>query len=179
MAPARFLVAVSAVVAGCTHHRPLADVSEVSGEIVRVETTRGEKLTAYVQASPQDGNIVLRPQNGNDIPDSSVVSVVDIRRGRGAYEGFLIAGGAGLVVGAIAGLSAGDDNCHDYCILNLSAEDKAALFGGYLGIVGGAIGLVIGAAVGSHYVYSNETSMTARIRPLGPPGSAAGLSVAF
>jgi hypothetical protein len=168
---------VASLLAGCTHNRPLTSVNEIGGENVVVETTHGESIDVY--AAPVPNGVVLRPAEGGFVPAHTVVRVVQIRRGRGAFEGFAATGGVGLVLGALIGYGSGDDHCTDFCILTFTAGEKAMILGTTMGLAGGLVGLIVGAALGSHFVYSNENRQTARIKALGPPGSAAGFTVAF
>lgn len=57
----------------------------------------------------------------------------------------LIPAAIGAFIGVIAGFAAGDDECKGLldCIYTLTAEEKALIYGGLLGIGGGVIGAFI------------------------------------
>ena len=73
-----------------------------------------------------------------------------INRGAGALQGLGRGMLLGLSLGVIGGLSAGDDPPG---FLNLSAGDKAALYGSVWGFLGGVIGTPTGAISGEKDVF--------------------------
>jgi hypothetical protein len=70
------------------------------------------------------------------------------RENRTSWQGAKRGAGLGLLVGglmgAVAGLASGDDECSGFCVLTLTAEEKAFV----LGITGGATGVVLGGVIG-------------------------------
>jgi hypothetical protein len=58
-----------------------------------------------------------------------------------------------------------------------TAGEKAIMGGIVIGTIGGLVGLVVGAASGSKYVYSYGEQV--RITPTGPPGSMGGATITF
>jgi hypothetical protein len=63
------------------------------------------------------------------------------------------------VLGALIGLASGSEE--EPCLVLCSAGEKAVVLGIGLGLVGGVLGLVAGAASGSEEVYQVETTETA------------------
>ena len=150
---------------GCTHHRPLAQVGEVEGE-VSVEVSGARTVDAVAVADGLGVSFVAK--DGGAIASEHVTRVVDRRHGRGAAEGLGLGALAGVVTGVILGYSSGDDECNEdqWCILTFSAEEKAVLAGFGLGVLGAGLGLVVGAVKGSTIIYENaETGVV--VRPSG------------
>lgn len=174
-----FVAALLVAAAGCTHHRPLAQVSELGvGEDVTVDVTGYGEVEVTTVATA--GGTSFRDAGGTLISPDNVARVVDVRRARGAGEGFLIAGGLGVAVGVVLGFADGDDPpCADtaWLCFRFSAGEKATLGGIAFGSLGGLIGLVVGAVRGSQFVYDNGEGVT--VTATAPSGSAAGLTVTF
>jgi hypothetical protein len=84
------------------------------------------------------------------IPVAKVETVVLNNRGRGALEGFGIGILVGGVLGAIMGYAEGDDTSGFW---RESASEKATYGGIGFGLLGGIVGIIIGAGRGHHYVY--------------------------
>ena len=169
-------LALVLLVAGCTHHRPLRDATEVRGDVTIV-TFDQRYLPATAIETPT--GTAFRAVNGEVYEMGQVARVIDKRHARGAAEGFGIGGGLGVAGGVVLGLAGGDDPpCEDgrWCLFNMSASEKAVFAGIVFGVLGGAIGLATGAMRGSRFVYENGPPV---VTPVGPPGSVAGLSVAF
>lgn len=169
----------SALVAGCTHHRPLSRAfDEVEGgRQVTVQTTSGTLSAVTVSTGTGIG---YQAEGGGMIDPSVIVRVTDTRGLRGAGEGFLIGTGIGAGVGVVLGLADGDDPpCADgsWCLFNMSAGEKAILGGIMLGSIGSLVGVAIGAVSGSEVIYENSESFS--ITPGGPPGSVAGATITF
>ncbi len=167
------------LVAGCTHNRPLNQVREVAGSQVEVSGMYGQAVT--VQAVSQGNDVAfIDKSNGGYVPAGEIVKVTDVRRGQGAIEGLGIGALVGAGIGVVAGFASGDDKCDEesWCILTFTAEEKAAFGGILLGMTGGLVGLIVGATMGSTYIYSNESTGVAVI-PIGPKDSVAGVTVKF
>jgi hypothetical protein len=168
-------ISLAAASGACTRHHHIATLQ--AGKTVTVETTDGAAVEATVV--PHATEIVLADTTGRVVQTQHIAQVVDVRRGRGALDGALIGGLTGIAFGAVLGFAEGDDQCGDICILRFSAEDKAALLGGMLGIVGGGAGAIVGAIAGSRDVYVFGDSREVRITPNGPRGSVAGVTFEF
>jgi hypothetical protein len=166
-------VVVIAATTGCTHHRTLADLTEVEGKTVTIETTSGAKVDATAVAVP--GGIQLHTERGL-IPPNQIGKVTDVRHLRGAGEGFLYSGLTGVTIGAIIGFADGDDKGG---FLAFSAGEKAFIGGFLLGGTLGFVGLLVGAITGSTFEYSAEVHKQAAIKPVGPRGSVAGMTITF
>jgi hypothetical protein len=161
----------------CTHTRSLHQVNEMNANVdvvVDIEGYGGVQSTTV----PTTRGMAFRAYDGNDFLDpAQITRVTEVRRGRGALEGFLIGGGISATTFAILGYSAGDDECSSFCLFTFTAGEKAAMGGILGGITGGLVGLLVGAVRGSRFVYENTESV--RITPTAPAGSQAGLTITF
>jgi len=160
------LVAVLAASA-CTHHQNIVSAHELVGEEVEVELYGRPPIEAVGVHGRLPGTTDYVAKNGEVIDGNSVIRVTDTRHARGAVEGLglgaLIGGGAGAVLGLASG---DDDECEsDHgCWFELSAGEKAVLLGFVFGVLGGGIGLVVGAVKGSTIVYESQSSqMSVRV----------------
>ena len=170
-------IALVLLAAACTHHRPLRDAHEVRGDVTIV-TFDQRYLPATAIATPT--GTVFRAVTGDVYELGEVARVLDRRHLRGAAEGFGIGGGIGVAGGVVLGLASGDDPpCEDgrWCLFNMSAGEKAVFGGIVFGMLGGVIGLASGALRGSRFIYNDDGPPV--VTPVGPPGSVAGLSLAF
>jgi hypothetical protein len=165
------------VMSACTYQRKLSDAYDLSGAVT-VESHKGEVVKAVVVNT--DAGLVLLAANGDPLARDEVAKVTEVRRVRGALEGLGIGFGVGAVLGAGIGFADGDDECSSegWCILIFSAEEKAMLGGFAFGVIGGGLGLLIGAMTGSRFIYENG-ERPPMIRPVGPPGSVAGMTVTW
>jgi hypothetical protein len=161
----------------CTHTQTLNHVNELAGGAdVTVEVAGYGDVEATT--IPTARGMAFRANDGGDFLDTAqITSVKEVRHGRGALEGFLLGAGITGATLAMIGYASGDDECTGLCLFTMSAGDKAILGAFVGGITGGLMGVVIGGIRGSRYVYENSEGV--RVTPNGPPGSAAGLSVAF
>lgn len=171
------------VVAACTHRHHIVDVP--TGASVTVERIDGSEVEGRLADHPTQ--VVFVDKRGHIIPTERIARVVDIDRGRGAFEGATIVGVAATAVGAAIGYADGDDkcgeicvsSCSELCILTFTAREKAAMTGALFGMVGAGAGAIIGAVIGSRDVYLFGDSYQARITPSGPAGSVAGATIQF
>ena len=123
---------------------PSVSAEQFIGEVVRVSgdtlVVTAKMFRSMVKGAPTYISKRL------EVPFASVTRL-DVSRGKknhiltGALVGLLVGGG----VGAIHGSSLGDDDPEPFSIITLTAEQKAAAWG----IGFGAVGLVIGAAIGA------------------------------
>jgi hypothetical protein len=174
----RAVLPLALTLAACTHERPITELHEVTGKWVIVETTDHQTVDAVAVAA-SDGvtftndTVLLGP--------GQVAKVTEIRRGRGAAEGAGIGFVSGAAIGAALGFADGDDTCEssggEWCLFVFTAGEKAIMGGIVIGTIGGLVGLVVGAASGSKYVYSYGEQV--RITPTGPPGSMGGATITF
>jgi len=165
--------------AGCTHHKNITEAHEVAGETVEVEGQYGQAVTAVGVTAP-DGITFYDKRTGGLVPAHEIYKVTDVSHFRGAIEGLGIGGGIGAATGVIIGLASGDDSCDPDgdCFLTFSAADKAMIGGVVLGVLGGGLGLIVGAMKGSATIYERTPSQPA-VRLIGPPGSVGGVTFAF
>lgn len=161
--------------AACTHQQDASTLPV--GKRVSLETVDGSNIAATVAPHPTE--IVFHGPDGQLVDTDRVRRIVSVERGRGAWEGFLGGALSGFMVGAVVGLSAGDDRCGDFCIIEFSAEEKAAMVGALGAGIGGAVGILLGVAIGSRDVYTFGMARELRITPAGPPGSVAGATLRF
>ena len=132
---------------------------------------------------------VLVSSLGHPIPLASIVSVTHVDHQLGFLQGLglgMLIGGTG---GAILGASGGDDppcGPESFCILRFSAGEKAVFAGVAFGGLGALIGGIVGALRGDRDEWESTPSaastfrtVTSSIRPIGPPGSIAGLTATF
>jgi len=176
------LVATVGFVGGCTHHRPLTELSEVVGGELTVETTSHQRIDA--RAYPSADGVQITNEDRQPIATGEIDEVTEIKRGRGALEGGGIGALGGIAAGVILGFAAGDDPCDENverdCYYAFTAGQNAMIFGIIFGGLGGLGGLVVGAIIGSRDVYKmSEGSMIQQIRPTGPPGSVGGVTITF
>lgn len=112
-------------------------VSSPDAERFAVERVTADSL--FLRSTGPGGNVVRVSLNS--------LSTLEVRRRNSragaAGRGALIGGAIGAGVGALIGLGSGDDAPG---FLAFSAEEKAGLLGGLLGVVGGGIGAVAGAS---------------------------------
>jgi hypothetical protein len=150
---------------------------------VRSPAVAGE----FIVRSSSSDTLVLGTMTGNEtysVPTESITRLAvnagprsrSAALGRGLGFGFL----AGAAVGAMLGYADGDDECAegDWCILDLSAGDKAVVGGAVIGGLGAAIGALVGA------FYPGERWERVPVRRVaagpGPGGGfAAAVSLAF
>jgi hypothetical protein len=85
------------------------------------------------------------------------ISYITIWRPGGAGRGILIGAIGGAALGAIGGAASGDDksSANNWCILCLSAGQKAVGFGIVSGLVGGLVGGMVGTVAG-HLTFNIE-----------------------
>lgn len=174
MRPFVILLGLSA----CTHHHHIAEAHELGGETVTLSTSRGDVEAVGVNTP---NGVEFQDTRSGQFVDANDIKLIETKRhGQGALEGGAWGALAGAVIGGVYGYAQGDDECsdHDLCILDFSAEDKAALGAIMLGGLGGLAGLVVGAVVGSTNLYEYPTPQTV-VTPVGPPGSVAGMTFSF
>ena len=125
--------------------------------------------------------LVLQPLDGREVvgvPLASVQRLAAYRGPRPRGAGALRGGGYGLliggVVGAASGFADGDDECDGAvpCFLPMTARQKAAAGGLALGIVGGALGLLIGAVAPGDRWESIDLPIGVEAGMVGPGGFA-------
>jgi hypothetical protein len=170
------------VVAGCTNRKTIMEAHELAGSEVEVSGRYGQKVSAVGVAGP-GGVTFVDKASGGVVPAEEIYRIDDTSHALGAVQGLGIGAGIGAVLGAVLGYSAGDDDVgddgsHGGDLFELSAGDKAAIGGILLGGLGGLVGLVAGAMKGSTTIYERGGSSTV-ITPVGPPGSAGGVTIAF
>ncbi|HEY5936691.1 MAG TPA: hypothetical protein VIU61_18710, partial [Kofleriaceae bacterium] len=121
--------------------------------------------------------VLFKRQNGTVVDPSSVMRVTHVQKDRGAFEGFAFGFVIGAAGGAALGYAAAEEDGGDFCILLCSKSEGATLGALAGGMTAGAIGAIAGAIRGSRLVY--ETTTSSAIKWQGPPGSTAGMTVAF
>lgn len=172
----RGFIVASACLAACTHRGSITNTDSLDGSTVLVEMSNGAEVKATVEILPAGAR--LHTEDGVDMNLTDASKVTEIRRGRGALEGF----GIGFLIaglgGAALGYADGDNTCTGFCVFNPTAEEKALIAGVFLGSLGGGVGLLVGLARGSRYVYNLE-ALRPRMVPVGPPGTAAGVTLHF
>lgn len=174
--PMRGFVVASACLAACTHRGSITDTDSLHGSTVRVEMSNGAEVKATVEV--QNVGTVLHTEDGVEMNLSDASKVTEIRRGRGALEGLGIGFLLGALTGAVLGYADGDSMCTGFCVFNPTAEEKALAAGVFMGTIGGGVGLLVGVMRGSRYVYNLEAQRP-RVVPVGPPGTAAGVTLRF
>lgn len=140
----------------CNHHAPMRDVHELANHRVTIETSRHLELEAIAIESNTVEGMTFQTDSGTSVGLSDVATVTDIRRGRGALEGGAIGAGLGIVGGIALGYAGGGDPpCErgDACGPITTAGQYAFIGAVVFGALGGALGLVVGYARGSHFVY--------------------------
>jgi len=95
-----------------------------------------------------------------------VETVVLIDRGRGVLEGFGIGIVVGGVLGAIMGYAGGDDPPG---YMSFSAEENAVIGGTFFGLLGGIVGIIIGAGRGHQNVYDFDGPDVQELGRVGSP----------
>jgi hypothetical protein len=98
------------VVAGCTHHKTIAEAHEVVGEEVTLQGQYGHRVTAVGVRTP-GGVTFYDKANGGMVPANEIVRIEETSHGLGAIQGLGIGGGIGILIGAAAGFASGDDDC--------------------------------------------------------------------
>jgi hypothetical protein len=170
-----------AAVTACTHHKDIVEAHEIEGA-VEITTTNGATIEAEAVGQMNRHKSFVAKDGSGVVPDVAIARIEDTLHGRGALEGLGIGALVGASVGAVLGYADGDDECNSdegqWCILTFSAEEKAAFGAIGLGIVGGGIGLVVGALKGSTVIYEDKQSETV-VRAVAPAGSQVGVTVSF
>jgi hypothetical protein len=164
----------------CTHRHHIAEAHELGGETVTLSTSRGEVEAVGIETP--NGVEFQATGTGQIVPANDIDTIETRRHGQGALEGLTWGAVSGAVIGGIYGYSDGDDDCNaengDLCFLELSAGDKAAFGAIGFGAIGGLIGLIAGAAIGSTDIFEYPTKQ-AVVKPGGPRGSVAGMTFSF
>lgn len=157
----------------------------VPGQRVKINSpdARGEFLVR--SASADTLHLETRGAEGTRAVPVASISRLDVSAGertrmagfgRGAGFGFL----AGAGIGAVMGFADGDDNCAEggWCILEMSAGEKAMLGGVVIGGLGAVIGGLVGVAnPGERWQRMPVRRLTAGPTPAG--GFAAAVSLGF
>jgi hypothetical protein len=152
------VLTIAAMLSACTHHRKLGDMADVAGHDVYVtSTTDGLEERGQVLRSPDGSGYAVYTPRGVLYP-GNVKKVVRVRHSIGALEGLGLGFGAGALAGAVIGFADGDDVCdssrgEDFCYYDNTAGEKAVLLGVVFGALGGLIGVAVGGLRGSRYVY--------------------------
>lgn len=155
--------AVFLLLLGCTtvHHlaadAPLAPINEaLRDREAKVSYKDGKSATTPRAEVARDGLYLEENGARTRAPLEAVQSVRWLSpghpRARGALEGLAIGLPGGAVLGALIGFASGGDTCNpnQFCILQFSAAEKAALFAVGLGVVGALVGSIVGASIGHH-----------------------------
>lgn len=168
------------LLAGCTRHARVAHPRDLHGKRVLFGDGIGQ-VAGTVVAGPL-GDVTLATDRG-PIPLDSFESVTEVSRLLGGLQGLGIGFLVGGIPGAALGYAGGDDECnengHSLCLFTFTAGEKAVLSGVFFGLLGGAIGLLVGASRGHRTVYELDAAPAPRFVPTGPPGSAAGVTILF
>lgn len=120
----------------------------VPGDVVRMQSAAGPYTYEVLEWSPVSVRLRdLRTGAQLSVPPEDATGA-ELRigmepRGRSALRGFGIGLLTGAVIGGIIGFADGDDPAGWF---SFTAEEKALLFGGALGVAGGTLGGVIGLA---------------------------------
>ena len=120
--------------------------------------SRARVMSPALGSEPQTGRVVavsadtleFRPASDAitvTIPAANIVTMQvaegkHTRKAKGMLLGFVVGAGTGAILGAA---SYRKDNCTDFCIVPDSRAFDATLGGALLGIVGSAVGLIVGA----------------------------------
>jgi hypothetical protein len=168
-----------AVLAACTHHRPLREAHDlVNGDDVVVENHVGQTQPARVVHGPNNELQLSSPIGV--LPEQQIARITETSSGLGAAEGLGLGALIGGTIGAVGMYASGDADCEgntdDGLCFEFSAGEKAVIGGIAFGAIGGLIGLVVGASKGSTTIYEDGDT---RITPIAPQGSTAGLTVTF
>lgn len=116
-------------------------------ERVRGETRAGERFRGRLNAMSQNLLVVqLAREVRVNVPIDDLIELQVVRgqrrsRGKGAVIGLLIGGGVGVVGGALAGGTSSDH----YLCSGSCAGEGAVILGVGLGVVGLALGAILGA----------------------------------
>jgi len=174
MRPVIIILGLSA----CTHRHHIASAHELGGETVTLSTSHGAVEAVGIETP--NGVEFQATGTGQIVPANDIHTIEAKRHGQGALEGLAWGAVSGALIGGIYGYSQGDDECgeDDFCILEFSAGDKATFGAIGFGAIGGLIGLVAGAAVGSTDIFEYPTTQ-AVVKPGGPRGSVAGMTFSF
>lgn len=152
---------------------------EVQAEPI-IGTILEKRAEAWIVGLP---NLDIEPV---EVPFAAV-DRVEVSRGlqsniaRGLGYGVL----AGGVVGALVGLSMGDDDCSreweagSSCLEVMSAGDKAAVFGGALALLGGVIGAISGSSPSERWEEAGIPRADLGLSLPGDGGLAVALTVRF
>jgi hypothetical protein len=164
----------------CTHHHHIAEAHELGGDTVTISGPRGP-IEAVGIKTP-NGVEFQDTRSGQILTTADIDQIETKRHGQGALEGLAWGAVSGALLGGIYGYAQGDDHCSndngEWCILEFSAGEKATFGAIAFGGLGGLVGLIAGAAIGSTDVYEYPTTQ-AVVKPVGPPGSVAGMTVSF
>ena len=161
-----FAAAIALVLTGCSTLRradsaAVIQFSEINKQAqrarARVILTDGQQYRAFQLQVTMDSTSWFDPKTGRvrSVATGAISEITFIRKGRGALQGL----GIGLVVGALSGaflgLVHGDDPpCGESWIcFRFTAQQKAMIGAVSLGSLGGAVGSLTGAILGSKNRY--------------------------
>lgn len=141
---------------GCAHQYTMPPDPRVFGdETLSIETWDGQWHTA--QAVSTDRGPAWDAGEDVPIPAFNVKTVVRSNVGRHVGIGTGVGALVGFAVGAAIGLSRGDDHCvedeNHWCIMVMSAEEKAVIGGILMHAVGAAAGALIGGTTATKDVF--------------------------
>jgi hypothetical protein len=162
-----------------THH-----VTSFSPPVDRRFLVYTDSGTHAARAERSAAGLVVRTGSGQPIAWSEIRAFEEVSHGRGLLHGMGLGALIGAGTGIVVGLSSGDDECQDWCLVAFSAEEKAAYYAlglGGIGLIGGAVvGLLMGSR--DRYVIDGRAPAGPAPRvtaaPL-PGGGAAQLSWSF
>ena len=161
----------------CTHQRPRSELDTLAGRRVTVQVTGSSEPVDAIAERTADG-VVFHTESGQLISQPTITQVTDVHRGRGAAEGAGLGFAVGFPIGAATGFISATECEQDPHCWNIPGTPAATVIIGVLfGLVGAAGGAIIGAAIGSHDVYSYREAP--RIMPVGPPGSVGGVTITW
>ncbi len=97
---------------------------------------------------------------------NEIKTITLIKKGKGAWEGFLAGLASGFAGGFMVGLLSGDDPPGWF---SFTAEEKGLILGVPLGVLGGLTGLIVGKNSGSKdkYILSDEPADKPRVISIG------------
>ena len=170
-------ISVIVLLSGCTLTRSVATLQPVS----RSDSATGvlaDGSTIEMHATETPGGLRWEANKTGALVDSATLeSYTTVDHGKGAVQGLGLGLLAGIAFGAVGGLAARDDPPDSF--VGLSAYDKALILGVLFGGAGGLVGLLFGAASGSHDVHVGPARGPALSPTILPGGAGAMASWSF
>ena len=141
------LIICTSMLAPCANSYGQKSTKKLKVYMARISTKEQEKPIKGVLEEIRDSSVVVSTAKERVRIPASAIQEIKIKRKGAVGRGALAGGLTGLGLGLMIGFASGDDECdpNAWCILPMTAEEKAMGAGVFLGICGAATGIIIGS----------------------------------